>query len=81
VFNMPPGWALTVRGWETLPLPAPDGTGALVVALSRVRRLGCGRGPVRIYQWINFFSWSFDWPVVPGLAEQFSDARDDLAAV
>jgi hypothetical protein len=24
---------LTVRGWETLPLPAPDGTGALVVAL------------------------------------------------
>src|SRR5205807_1447657 len=24
---------LTTRGWETLPLPAPDGTGALVVAL------------------------------------------------
>ena len=24
---------LTARGWETLPLPAPDGTGALVVAL------------------------------------------------
>src|SRR6266550_9425920 len=24
---------LTVRGWETPPLPAPDGTGALVVAL------------------------------------------------
>src|SRR5580698_1520066 len=24
---------LTVRGWETLPLPAPDGSGALVVAL------------------------------------------------
>ena len=24
---------LTVRGWETLPLPAPDGTGALAVAL------------------------------------------------
>ena len=24
---------LTARGWETLPLPTPDGTGALVVAL------------------------------------------------
>lgn len=24
---------LTARGWETLPLPAPDGTGAVVVAL------------------------------------------------
>src|SRR5204862_4383087 len=24
---------LTVRGWETLPLPAPHGAGALVVAL------------------------------------------------
>src|SRR5258708_19890770 len=24
---------LTVPGWETLPLPAPDGSGALVVAL------------------------------------------------
>src|SRR5215468_5094272 len=24
---------LTARGWETLPLPAPDGSGALVVAL------------------------------------------------
>ena len=24
---------LTVRGWETLPLPSPDGTGAFVVAL------------------------------------------------
>src|ERR1700678_3275652 len=24
---------LTARGWETLPLPAPDGGGALVVAL------------------------------------------------
>src|ERR1017187_893757 len=24
---------LTARGWETLPLPAPDGTGALVVTL------------------------------------------------
>src|SRR5947209_2686058 len=24
---------LTVRGWETAPLPAPDGSGALVVAL------------------------------------------------
>src|SRR6478735_4932880 len=24
---------LGVRGWETLPLPAPDGTGALVVGL------------------------------------------------
>jgi len=24
---------LTARGWETLPLPAPDGTGALVIAL------------------------------------------------
>ncbi len=44
---------LTVRGWETAPLPAPDGSGALVVALdlrtheavvehsdSRVRRVG-----------------------------------------
>src|SRR5260370_9223866 len=24
---------LTVRGWETLPLPAPDGSGALALAL------------------------------------------------
>src|ERR1700728_1176715 len=24
---------LTARGWETAPLPAPDGTGSLVVAL------------------------------------------------
>src|SRR5262245_22597518 len=24
---------LTVRGWETAPLPAPDGSGALVIAL------------------------------------------------
>src|SRR3954462_4024612 len=24
---------LTARGWETLPLPAPDGTGAFVIAL------------------------------------------------
>src|SRR5256714_10111220 len=24
---------LTARGWETLPLPAPDGSGALVFAL------------------------------------------------
>src|ERR1700726_770813 len=24
---------LTARGWETLPLPAPDGSGTLVVAL------------------------------------------------
>ena len=24
---------LTARGWETLPLPAPDGAGAIVVAL------------------------------------------------
>src|SRR5512146_1918268 len=24
---------LTARGWETLPLPAPDGSGALAVAL------------------------------------------------
>src|ERR1700684_2602842 len=24
---------LTARGWETTPLPAPDGSGALVVAL------------------------------------------------
>src|SRR3954469_23320720 len=24
---------LTVRGWETAPLPAPDGSGAIVVAL------------------------------------------------
>src|SRR5204863_5083622 len=24
---------LTARGWETVPLPAPDGSGALVVAL------------------------------------------------
>jgi hypothetical protein len=44
---------LTARGWETLPLPAPDGSGALVVALDlrthealaehsdgRVRRVG-----------------------------------------
>ena len=27
---------LTARGWETLPLPAPDGSGALVVALRLV---------------------------------------------
>src|SRR5215467_11968144 len=27
---------LTARGWETLPLPAPDGSGALVVALDLV---------------------------------------------
>src|SRR6202034_392739 len=25
---------LTARGWETAPLPAPDGSGALVVALA-----------------------------------------------
>src|SRR6478736_5387851 len=24
---------LTARGWETLPLPAPDGSGSIVVAL------------------------------------------------
>src|SRR5450759_2729978 len=24
---------LTARGWETLPLPAPDGSGAIVIAL------------------------------------------------
>jgi hypothetical protein len=28
---------LTARGWETLPLPAPDGSGALVVALDLQR--------------------------------------------
>jgi hypothetical protein len=28
---------LTARGWETLPLPAPDGSGALVAALDLVR--------------------------------------------
>src|ERR1700691_4668780 len=28
---------LTTRGWETLPLPAPDGSGALVVALDLQR--------------------------------------------
>src|SRR5262249_60013614 len=27
---------LTARGWETLPLPAPDGSGALVVVLDLV---------------------------------------------
>ncbi|MGH2904640.1 MAG: DUF5996 family protein [Solirubrobacteraceae bacterium] len=47
---------LTARGWETAPLPAPDGSGALVAALDlrthapadRVgrgeRRNGAGRG-------------------------------------
>ena len=34
---------LTARGWETLPLPAPDGSGALVVALDlRTPRGGGG---------------------------------------
>src|SRR6476661_6428639 len=28
---------LTARGWETLPLPAPDGSGAFVVALDLQR--------------------------------------------
>src|SRR5277367_6032613 len=28
---------LTARGWETMPLPAPDGSGALVVALDLQR--------------------------------------------
>src|SRR5881275_2190982 len=28
---------LTARGWETLPLPAPDGSGAFVVALDLLR--------------------------------------------
>ena len=31
---------LTARGWETLPLPAPDGSGALVVALDLGRAPG-----------------------------------------
>ena len=30
---------LTARGWETLPLPAPDGSGGFVVALDLVRHL------------------------------------------
>src|SRR4029077_19764059 len=30
---------LTTRGWETRPLPAPDGAGALVVALDLHRHL------------------------------------------
>jgi hypothetical protein len=30
---------LTARGWETLPLPAPDGSGALVVALDLHRHV------------------------------------------
>src|SRR6478736_3207097 len=47
---------LTARGWETQPLPAPDGSGAIVVALDlrshevivehsdgRVERVGRGR--------------------------------------
>src|ERR687885_2599565 len=29
----PAALRLTARGWETLPLPAPDGSGALVAAL------------------------------------------------
>ena len=29
---------LTARGWETLPLPAPDGSGAFVVALDLYAR-------------------------------------------
>ena len=34
---------LTARGWETLPLPAPDGSGAFVVALDLHRARGAGR--------------------------------------
>src|ERR1700720_1564941 len=30
---------LSARGWETLPLPAPDGSGAFVVALDLHRHL------------------------------------------
>src|SRR6516162_10054522 len=30
---------LTARGWETAPLPAPDGSGSLVVALDLRRHL------------------------------------------
>ena len=33
---------LTARGWETLPLPAPDGSGAFVVALD-LHTPRCGR--------------------------------------
>ena len=41
---------LTARGWETLPLPAPDGSGALAVALSA--------------SWWNFFRQSGNRPVI-----------------
>ena len=34
---------LTARGWETLPLPAPDGSGAFVVALDLHRHEARGR--------------------------------------
>ena len=50
---------LTARGWETAPLPAPDGSGALVVALDlrtheavvdhsdgRVERIAAHPGPI-----------------------------------
>src|SRR5919199_1797531 len=33
---------LTARGWETLPLPAPDGSGAIVVALDLRRHEAVG---------------------------------------
>ena len=34
---------LTARGWETLPLPAPDGSGALVVGARPARARGVRR--------------------------------------
>src|SRR5271166_1141544 len=43
---------LTARGWETAPLPAPDGSGSLVVALdlraheARIEHSGAGAGSV-----------------------------------
>ena len=38
---------LTARGWETAPLPAPDGSGALVVALDLHTPRGGGRAQRR----------------------------------
>jgi hypothetical protein len=38
---------LTARGWETAPLPAPDGSGAFVVTLDPAHARGGGRAQRR----------------------------------
>ncbi len=38
---------LTARGWETAPLPAPDGSGRIVVLLDLRRARGCCRAQQR----------------------------------